>query len=269
MNDYFQALCLALLQGLTEFLPVSSSGHLVLLPHLAGWPDQGLGFDVAVHVGTLLAVLAYFRAEVRKMLADWAGTLAGRPATPHSKLAWAILIATAITGLAGVVFEDAVNRVLRAPLPVAAATLGFGVLLGLADWLGPKRRSIEQVRWKDAVVLGCAQALALIPGASRSGVTISAGLLLGLSREAAARFSFLMAIPVIALAGIWQARGLFGGGGDGATVRWDVLIFAILVSATVAFACIHGFLAFLRRHSLLPFVIYRVVLGVILLAVFL
>ena len=266
VNEYVQALWLAVLQGLTEFLPISSSGHLVLLPHLSGWRDQGLGFDVAVHVGTLLAAVFYFRTEVRKILSDWVGSLVGRPATPHSQLAWAILIATAITGVAGVWFEDTLERALRAPLPVAFATLGFGIVLGLADWLGPKRRSIGEVRWKGAVVLGCAQALALIPGTSRSGITISAGLLLGLTREAAARFSFLMAMPVIALAGAWQVRGLVQ---SGAPVRWGVLIFATAVSALVALGCIHWFLGFLRRRSLLPFVIYRVLLGVILLLIFL
>ena len=266
MNEYLQALGLAVLQGLTEFLPVSSSGHLVLLPQLAGWPDQGLGFDVAVHVGTLLAVLLYFRVDVRTLLTHWAGSLVGRPATPHSHLAWAIFLATAITGLAGVLFDEVVERVLRAPVPVALATLGFGIVLGLADRLGAKRRPIGRVRWKDAVVLGCAQALALIPGTSRSGITISAGLLMGLTREAAARLSFLMAIPVIFLAGVWQVRRLIE---SAAPVRLDLLIFATVVSALVAFGCIHWLLNFLRRHSLLPFVIYRVVLGVILLWVFL
>ena len=265
MNEYLQSFYLALLQGLTEFLPVSSSGHLVLLPRLAGWHDQGLDFDVAAHIGTLLAVLIYFHSDVRKILADWFGSLRGGPVTHHSRLAWSIVIATAITGIAALLFEEVINSVLRAPLPVAVATLVFGVLLGLADWLGPKRRSLEDVRWKDAVVLGCAQALALIPGTSRSGVTISAGLLLGLGREAAARLSFLMAIPVIVLAGLWQSRGLIA---DDTPVRWDLLIFATLVSATVALGCIHWFLYFLRRHSLLPFVIYRVVLGVILLLIF-
>ena len=265
MNDYFQAFWLALLQGLTEFLPISSSGHLVLLPRLAGWPDQGLAFDVAVHVGALLAVLIYFRSDIRKILTDWAGTLAGQPATPHSRLAWAIFAATIMVGLAGVLFADFVDRVLRAPLPVALATLVFGILLGLADWLGPKQRNLEQIGWKDVLLIGFAQALALIPGTSRSGVTITAGLLMGLTREAAARFSFLMAIPVIGLAGAWQAGGLID---SGATVRWDVLIFATAVSALVAFGCIHWLLAFLQRHSLLPFVLYRVVLGVILLLIY-
>ena len=145
MNEYLQSFYLALLQGLTEFLPVSSSGHLVLLPRLAGWHDQGLDFDVAAHIGTLLAVLIYFHSDVRKILADWFGSLRGGPVTHHSRLAWSIVIATAITGIAALLFEEVINSVLRAPLPVAVATLVFGVLLGLADWLGPKRRSLEDV----------------------------------------------------------------------------------------------------------------------------
>lgn len=266
MSDYFQAFWLALLQGLTEFLPVSSSGHLVLLPKLVGWPDQGLAFDVAVHVGTLLAVLIYFREEVRELLRDWAGTLAGRPPTPYSRLAWAIFVATLMLGLAGLALSDWVQGILRQPIPVALATLGFGILLGLADWLGPKRRDLQQLRWRDVLVVGAAQILALIPGTSRSGITISAGLMMGLTRAAAARFSFLLAIPAITLAGLWQIRALLA---QLAPVRWDLLLFATAVSAVTALGCIHWFLTFLRRHGLLWFAVYRVILGVILLLVFL
>lgn len=266
MNDYHQALWLAVLQGLTEFLPISSSGHLALLPRLVGWPDQGLAFDVAVHVGTLLAVLIYFRAEAGQLLVAWFHSLAGRPATAHSQLAWSIVFATLIVAVAGALLEGWVAGALRGALPVAVATLVFGVLLGLADWLGPKTRSIEQIDWKGVVVIGCAQVLALIPGASRAGVTLSAGLALGLTREAAARFSFLLAMPVIAAAGVWQARGLVGGG---VPVRWGLLAFATAVSAAVALLCIHWFLAFVQRHSLMLFVVYRVALGVILLLVLL
>ena len=265
MSDYFHAFWLALLQGLTEFLPISSSGHLVLLPKLAGWSDQGLAFDVAAHVGTLLAVLIYFHSDVRKILVDWIGSLVGGPVTAYSKLAWSIFFATFMVGLAGVLLDDLISRVLRNPIPVAIATLVFGVLLGGADWMGAKTRSIEQIGWKDVLVIGGAQVLALIPGTSRSGITISAGLAVGLTREAAARFSFLMAIPVIGLAGIWQTRSMVNSGDP---VRWDILIFATTISAVTALICIHWFLAFLQRHSLLPFVIYRIVLGVILLMVF-
>lgn len=261
MPDYPQAFWLALLQGLTEFLPISSSAHLALLPQLAGWRDQGLAFDVAVHVGTLLAALVYFRADVAALLTAWARSLAGAPPTAHSRLAWSILFATLIIALAGWLFGNWVER-LRAPLPIALATLLFGVALGLADWLGGKRRDIEQLNWKDVALIGCAQALALVPGVSRSGITITAGLLLGFGREAAARFSFLLAMPVIALAGLWQTHSLLA---HPAPVRWDILLFATFVSAVVALACIHYLLIFLRRHSLLPFVIYRLALGAVLL----
>ncbi|MGI9311434.1 MAG: undecaprenyl-diphosphate phosphatase [bacterium] len=262
MDEYLQAFFLALLQGLTEFLPISSSGHLALAPRLFGWADQGLAFDVAAHVGTLIAVVVYFRAEVRRLIGDWLANVAGGAATAHSKLAWAILFATVLIGLAGVLLHDWVAGALRHPVAVASATAGFGALLGLADWLGAKRRGIDQMNWKDVVVIGCAQVLALIPGASRAGVTISAALAMGLSREAAARFSFLLAMPVIALAGLWQTRELIAHGG---AARWDLMLFAVAVSGAVALLCIHGFLIFLRRHSLLPFVLYRIALGAIVL----
>ena len=265
MTDYIHAFWLAALQGVTEFLPVSSSGHLVLLPHLLGWRDQGLAFDVAVHVGTLLAVLVYFRKDIGLILVHWLRSLSGGPATAYSRLAWAIAWATVMVGVAGLLLEAVVNRWLRAPLPVAAATIGFALLLGWADRAGARRRRIDDIGWRDVLVIGSAQVLALVPGTSRSGITITAGLAMGLTREDAARFSFLLAIPVIALAGAWQARHLVG---PDAAVPWGVLAFATLVSAGVAFACIHWFLGYLRRFSLMPFVIYRVALGIILLAVF-
>ncbi len=265
MTDYFQAFWLAALQGVTEFLPVSSSGHLVLLPHLLDWRDQGLHFDVALHVGTLLSVLVYFRRDVALILVHWLRSLSGAPATPHSRLAWAIIWATVMVGIAGVLMEVVINRWLRSPVPVALATIGFAVLLGWADRAGARRRRIDEIGWRDVIVIGSAQVLALIPGTSRSGVTITAGLAMGLTREDAARFSFLLAIPVIALAGAWQGRHLVG---TDAPVAWGVLVFATLVSGLVALACIHWFLGFLRRFSLMPFVIYRIFLGVIILYIF-
>lgn len=265
MNEYFQTFCLAMLQGLTEILPISSSGHLVLLPQLVGWHDQGLAFDVAVHAGTLFAVLVYFRTDIGQLLIAWANTLRGHPPTLQSKLMWAILIATIPVGLAGVLLEDWVKQALRMPIPVALATLIFGMLLGLADWRGTKRRDISQLNRKDVLFIGCAQLLALIPGTSRSGITLTAGLILGLSREAAVRFSFLLAIPVITLASIWQLRALLS---SATAVRWDLIIFAMIVSAIVAFFCIRWFLIFIQRHGVWLFVLYRVILGVILLLLF-
>ena len=269
MNDYIQTFFLAALQGLTEFLPISSSGHLELLPRIAGWGAPGLPLVVAAHLGTLLAVLVYFRADFAAITADWLRSLGRGPATPHSRLGWSLLIATLITALAGAFAADFIERALRAPLPVALATLIFGALLGLADWRGRKTRGAEELgklRLREAVLLGCAQALALAPGVSRAGVTISAGLALGLTREAASRFSFLLAMPAIALAGAWQLRQLLRAD---ANPQWGELAFAALVSALIAFATIRWFLAFVRRHSLLWFALYRVLLGAVLLAVFL
>lgn len=260
------AFWLSVIQGVTEFLPISSSGHLALVPSLFNWSDQGLAFDVAVHVGTLIAVLIYFRKDIALLVGDWISSLTGGPATIHSKLAWSIAFATVPVGIVGIFLESIVSSALRNPLSIAFATMIFGIVLGLSDKIGIKQRRIESITWKDVLVIGGAQVLALIPGTSRSGITISAGLMMGLTREAAARFSFLIAIPVLALAGIWLAKGLIE---QTQPMQWSVLIFATAVSATVAILCIHYFLRYLQRFSLLPFMIYRLILGVILLMVLL
>ncbi len=263
--EFMHAFWLAFIQGVTEFLPISSSGHLALVPSLFGWPDQGLAFDVAVHVGTLVAVLIYFRNDICLMLKDWVLSITTRKSTVYSKLAWSIAFATIMVGIAGMLFEMFPSEYLRSPQSIAIATILFGILLGVADVFGKKQRPIENISWRDVLVIGAAQVLALIPGTSRSGITISAGLMMGLSRDAAARFSFLMAIPVITLAGIWETMSLAS---DPQPVDWTVLGFGVLVSALVAFACIHYFLRYLQRFSLMPFVVYRLILGVILLAMF-
>jgi len=264
--DWSQAFWLALIQGVTEFLPISSSGHLVLVPSLFGWTDQGLAFDVAVHVGTLVAVIAYFRKDIGLILGHWLRSLAGGPATVYSHLAWCIAFASVWVGLAGFALEDFVESRLRNPVSIAAATILFGILLGLADRYGTKKRQVESINWKDVLFISGAQILALVPGTSRSGITISAGLMMGLDRQASARFSFLLAIPVIAMAGAWQAKGLVTEPGP---VNWPILAFATGIAALVAMVCIHYFMRYLEKFGLVPFALYRVVLGVILLAVFL
>lgn len=266
MIEFLHAFWLACLQGVTEFLPISSSGHLVLVPKLFGWPDQGLAFDVAVHVGSLLAVVVYFRHDLSRLTIEWWRSLWGGPVTAYSRLAWSIVAATAMVGVAGLVLESWINQSLRSPIPVAIATLVFALLLWWADVAGKKQRTLEQIGWLDVLLIGAAQMLALIPGTSRSGVTITTGLAMGLTREAAARFSFLLAIPVITLAGLWQGRGLVV---SSAAVNWPLLLFATTVSGVVAFICIHWFLGFLRRFSMLPFVIYRIFLALLLFLLFL
>lgn len=258
-------LVLALLQGLTEFLPISSSAHLILVPQIVHWPDQGLAFDVAVHVGTLTAVMVYFRAEIARMSVDWLASLAGRGASAEARLAWAVLFGTIPVGLAGLAFKPLIETHLRSPLVIAATTVLFGLLLWYADARGRGERSEYQLGWKDVLLIGVFQALALVPGTSRSGATITAGLLLGLSREASARYSFLLSIPVIVLSGLLVTRDLVE---SGAAVDWGALLLAFAVSAGSAYLCIHFFLKLLRHVGMLPFVVYRLLLGGILLILF-
>jgi len=258
-------LALALLQGLTEFLPISSSAHLILLPRLVNWPDQGLGFDIAVHVGTLTAVVLYFRHELAAMAGAWGRSLVGGGQSRDSRLAWAVLLGTIPVGLAGLAFKHAVETQLRSPLVIAGATIGFGVLLWAADVWGRRRRDEYTAGWKDVLVIGVFQALALVPGTSRSGATMTAGLMLGLTRAGAARFSFLLSIPVIVLAGALEVIDLDL---QGAPVDWRALGLGYVVSALSAYLCIHYFLKLLDRMGMLPFVIYRLLLGAVLLVAF-
>ena len=260
--DLFQAIALALMQGFTEFLPISSSAHLILVPQMVeGWEDQGLAFDVSVHVGTLSAVMLYFRREVTEMAVDWVGSLQSRKQTMNSRLAWAVLLGTIPVGLAGLIFKDYIEINLRSPTVIAIATVGFGLLLWWADITGKRHRDEYTISIVDVVVIGCAQALALIPGTSRSGATMTAGLLMGLSREASARFSFLLSIPVILLAGGLKFLDLLK---QSAPVDWSLMIIGTVLAGVTAYLCIHYFLALLDRIGMLPFVIYRIVLGGIL-----
>jgi len=264
--DLLQAIALALLQGLTEFLPISSSAHLILLPKMVeGWSDQGLAFDVSVHVGTLSAVLIYFRREVTEMAVDWSLSLKNRQQTMNSRLAWAVLFGTIPVGLAGLIFKDFIELNLRSPTVIAIATIVFGLLLWWADVFGKRNRDEYTISISDVIVIGCAQALALIPGTSRSGATITAGLMLGLTREASARFSFLLSIPVIVLSGGLVTIDLIK---DGAPVEWSLMIIGTVLAGVTAYLCIHLFLKLLERIGMLPFVIYRLALGALLFYMF-
>jgi undecaprenyl-diphosphatase len=260
--ETLHAIYLAILQGFTEFLPISSSGHLILLPSLTGWADQGLAFDVAVHVGSLLAVVTYFRHELRAMTIDWFKSLGARKQVGESRLAWAVLWGTVPVGIAGLLLGDLIEVNLRSPMVIAVTTIGFGVLLWIADVQGRRERTEHSLDWRDVVVIGVAQAIALIPGTSRSGITMTAGLMMGLTREASARFSFLLSIPVIVLAGGYQTYKLAS---QPDLVDWQVLSIGIVASAVTAYLCIHVFLKLLERIGMLPFVIYRFLLGAALL----
>lgn len=263
--DPLHLILLALVQGITEFLPISSSAHLILVPVLTEWRDQGLAFDIAVHVGTLLAVLLHFRVEVVRMASGAVRPLRGLTLDPEGRLGWLVVLATIPVGLAGLAFKDTVETVLRSPVVIAWASIGFGVLLWLADHYGRRIRDEHMLGWRGALLIGLAQALALIPGTSRSGITMTAGLALGLDRVAAARFSFLLSIPVIVLSGGLQVFELIA---SDVAVAWGVLLAGTALAAISAWFCIHLFLAWIARIGMTPFVVYRVVLGVVLLVIF-
>lgn len=261
--DWVQALVLAIIQGLTEFLPVSSSGHLVLPVVLLGWSDQGLAFDVAVHVGTLAAVLWYFREDLQRLIRAWLASLRGQH-SDDSRLAWWIGLATIPAGVAGLLFHNEVETHLRGIEVLIASTLGFGVLLGIADWTGSRKRDLAQMTLMAALLIGFAQVLSLIPGTSRSGITLTAALFLGFNRVAAARFSFLLSIPIILAAGLLQGVELASGS---YAVPWAQLIAATLLAALTGYLCIHWFLRALERIGMWPFVVYRLLLGLLLIVV--
>nr|VFK79208.1 MAG: undecaprenyl-diphosphatase [Candidatus Kentron sp. SD] len=260
-----QVVILALLQGLTEFLPVSSSAHLILLPHFLHWPDQGLAFDVAVHVGTLIAVIGYFRRELAEMGWSAYGSVLERRHIGNSRLAWGLVAGTIPVAVAGWLLSRFGTEFLRTPLIIAGATFFFALALWWFDHKGRHIRDEHTLRWSDILVIGLAQTLALIPGTSRAGITLTAGLALGLTRAGAARFSFLLAIPTIILAG-----GLTGieAWNDRATVAWIPLLSGIILSAISAYLGIHFFLRLLDRVGLLPFILYRLLLGMVLLIFF-
>jgi undecaprenyl-diphosphatase len=261
--DTLQIVVLAVIQGLTEFLPISSSGHLILVPYLFGWKDQGLDFDLAVHIGTLVAIVAYFRGTLVAMLRDWVRSVAQRREVGESRLAWAVLFGTIPAGIVGLLFRDDISTTLRSPLLIAFTTIGYAILLFIAD-RRPGQRNERTIGWLDVVVIGCAQALALVPGTSRSGVTMTAGLFRSLSREAAARFSFLLAVPVTAAAAVSELLGR----ADTSAIDVQAFFFGAILSAVTGIACIHYFLKWLTRFGMLPYVVYRLALGAVLLVLF-
>jgi undecaprenyl-diphosphatase len=217
---------------------------------------------VAVHIGTLTAIVAYFRRTLAAMTRDWVRSIAQRREVGESRLAWAVLFGTIPAGLVGLAFRHDIETTLRSPLVVACTTIGYAVLLFVADRLGKQQRDERSIGWLDVVVIGCAQALALVPGTSRSGVTITAGLFRNLSREAAARFSFILAVPVMTAAGL---ADLAGHAGSTEPVDTRAIVLGLALSAITGFACIHYFLKWLTRYGVLPYVIYRLALGAVLL----
>ncbi|MBN2887351.1 MAG: undecaprenyl-diphosphate phosphatase [Chromatiaceae bacterium] len=265
--DTIQILLLALVQGITEFLPISSSGHLVLTPLLFGFELQDLAFDVALHLGTLGAVVLYFRRELARMTRATLGSLASRRfEDPDARLGWLLVLATLPVVILGLPLKEVLDLLREderlIALVIAATSIGFGLLLWWADWRGARRRDEYSLGWRGALLIGLMQALAIIPGTSRSGITITAALMLGLSRRAASRFSFLLAIPTILMAGSLETLELLGSPDP---VDWMGLAIAAIWSFLFAYVTILVFLRLIERLSMLPFVLYRVALGGIIL----
>ena len=259
-----QVVILAIVQGLTEFLPVSSSGHLVLVPYLFAWADQGLAFDVAVHFGSLAAVCIYFRKDMASILAGGMRLLGDNITTPESRLAQAIALGTVPAALAGLLFASWIEANLRDPLVIVYTLSGFGILMAIADRVGRRERNISGVGFRDAVIIGFAQALSLVPGTSRSGVTITAARFLGFGRQDAARFSFLLSAPVIFLAAVYKLVALILGD---AAVAWGQLGLGALLACVIAYLSIEFFMRFVTRIGLAPFAIYRLILAAFILYV--
>ncbi len=262
--SWLQIVVLAIVQGLTEFLPISSSGHLVLVPAVFGWSDQGLAFDVAVHFGSLIAVCLFFRSDVVALLRGGCQLLGRKNKTPESQLALVLGIGTIPAAIAGLTMAGWVEASLRDPAVIVVTLSGYGIIMVLADRFGRRERNISGVRLSDAIWIGCAQALALIPGTSRSGITISAARALGFHRQDAARFSFLLSIPVILLASLYKGFEMLTGP---VPVPWGELGFAALISSMVAYLSIGFFMRVVSHIGLLPFAVYRLALAAVILYV--
>jgi undecaprenyl-diphosphatase len=262
----YQAIVLAIIQGLTEFLPVSSTAHLTIIPDLLHWKDPGLSFDVALHLGTLVAVLVYFFRDWVQVILNGVG-ISYRGAHPDENsrsLLWLLVLGTIPAALAGFKFEKYADQTLRTPFIIGGAMIVFGLLMWLADRAGTARSGLDQMTGFDAITVGIAQAFALIPGVSRSGITLTAARFGGFSREAAARFSFLLSTPIIAGAAGKKGWELYK---DGLPEDMKLpYVVGIAVSAVVGLIVIAFFMRYLRRHSLSVFVWYRIVFGIIVVA---
>jgi undecaprenyl-diphosphatase len=262
--DALQAIILGIVQGLTEFLPISSTAHLRLVPAFFGWDDPGTAFTAVVQLGTMAAVLLYFRKDLWNIARAWLRSLRDPEArgTLDARLGWYLIVGTIPISILGLAFKDKIETDARQLVLIGIALIVLGVVLEVAEKVGRKEREVESLTMRDGILIGCAQACALVPGVSRSGSTITAGLLLGLTREAAARYSFLLSVPAVVLSGLFELKDVGDGGGAGAIPTIIATIFAFIVG----YASIAWLLKYLTKHPVTIFVVYRVVLGVVVLA---
>lgn len=259
----FEAIILGIVQGLTEFLPVSSSAHLRVTSELLGIGDAGAAFTAITQIGTEAAVIVFFWRDIVRIIGSWSKALIGKipRKDPDALMGWWIILGSVPIVVFGLLFEDAIDSTLRSLWFIAFALIGFGILLGIADHFGKKFRSLDSLGWKHGLIYGCAQALALIPGVSRSGGTITAGLLMGYSREAAARYSFLLAIPAVLGSGGYKLAKVVDEPGTTPMLETGV---ATVVAFFIALVVIGFFMRYISKNSFLPFVIYRVILGIVI-----
>ena len=260
--SWFEAIVLGVVQGLTEFLPVSSSAHVLVISRLLGWNDPGAAFTAVMQIGTELAVITYFRRDIARIVSTWVRSLV-RPSLRSSldaRMGWYVILGTIPIVVLGVVFADQIETVARNLWLVAGTLIGFGLILGMADLWGSRRKSLDRLRLGDSVLFGLGQALALIPGVSRSGATISVGLMRGYSREAATRYAFLLAIPAVLGSGAYEARRI---GGD-ASPQWMETIVATVIAFIIGYLVIAWLLRYLATRSFMPFVVYRIGFGLVI-----
>jgi len=265
--EIFRAIVLAIIQGITEFLPVSSSAHLILVPKLLGWEDQGLAFDVAVHIGTLLAVIVFLRREIMAIIPAWIVGFKGCVWNEWGRLGWWIILATLPIAIVGLFGKSFIEQQLREPWIIAGATTFFAILLFYSDKNASlNQRDLTKMTLVHALIfIGIAQALALIPGTSRSGVTMTMALFLGYKRDAAVRFSFLLAVPTILFGGLFAAKDIVT---QGLYDQWLPLIIATFVSAVFALVCMQWFMRLLQTVGMRPFIYYRILLAIVIVLVF-
>lgn len=262
MSEWVQAVVLGIVQGLTEFLPISSSAHLRVTAELLGWEDPGAAFTAVTQLGTETAVLLYFRRDIWNILSAWTRSL-WTPALRSSldaRMGWYVIIGTLPIAVLGLLLEDLIDEQFRDLRLVALMLAGFALVLGLADRVGRKSKELDELTLRDSVLFGCAQALALIPGVSRSGGTLSAGLLLGYSRVAAARYSFLLAVPAVLASGLYKLTDI----GESGAPAWGPTLLATVIAFGVGYVVIVGFLRYLGSGTFRPFVLYRLGLAALL-----
>jgi undecaprenyl-diphosphatase len=263
----FEAVVLGIVQGLTEFLPISSSAHLRIVGAVFGWKDPGAAYTAIIQIGTELAVLVYFARDIARIVWAWLGSLVGRrKGDPDARMGWLIIIGTIPIVVLGLIFQDRIETTFRDLRIVAIALAGFSLILFWADRVGVKKGRLSDLTVGDGILFGLAQSLALIPGVSRSGGTITAGLFIGYTREAAARYSFLLAIPAVLGSGVFEAySALKKGGLHGSEVDWNATVISTGIAFVIGLAVIAWFLRYLSHGSFTPFVVYRVLLGLLVL----